>query len=215
MSACMTNERLKQDLAQAKDFLSSKQIPGWRISLRIPVSIWVGAHLHGSHVTPFCGSEACGGEFMWMAEEAVQNYPHGASYLFRFFLYSAENFKKHFFNILFGKSGKWALSLYLITTPSRNAELMCWCCKLFQSPWWAQMLSAAGGIFHEMKCHQRYSTYVGVLIKSVFSDCELLEHAYLKLACLIGCVCVFVCAFFVRGRASLEMCMSVSQSLYV
>lgn len=123
--------------------------------------------------------------------------------------------KNIFFNILCGKSGKWALSLYLITTPSRNAELMCWCCKLFQSPWWAQMLSAAGGIFHEMKCHQRYSTYVGVLIKSVFSDCELLEHAYLKLACLIGCVCVFVCAFFVRGRASLEMCMSVSQSLYV
>lgn len=61
---CRANERLKQDLAQAKDFLSSKQIPGWRISLRIPVSIWVGAHLRGSHVTPFCGSEACGGEFM-------------------------------------------------------------------------------------------------------------------------------------------------------
>ena len=35
--------------------------------------------------------------------------------------------------------------------------------------------------------------YVGVLIKSVFSDCELLKHAYLKLACLIGCVCVCVC----------------------
>lgn len=31
--------------------------------------------------------------------------------------------------------------------------------------------------------------YVGVLIKSVFSDCELLKHVYLKLACLIGCVC--------------------------
>lgn len=61
---CRANERLKQDLAQAKDFLSSKQIPGWRISLRIPVSIWVGAHLRGSHITPFCGSEACGGEFM-------------------------------------------------------------------------------------------------------------------------------------------------------
>lgn len=56
---CRANERLKQDLAQAKDFLSSKQIPGWRISLRIPISIWVG-----SHVTPFCGSVACGGEFM-------------------------------------------------------------------------------------------------------------------------------------------------------
>lgn len=34
---------------------------------------------------------------------------------------------------------------------------------------------------------------VGVLIKSDFSDCELLKHAYLKLACLIGCVCVCVC----------------------
>ncbi len=35
--------------------------------------------------------------------------------------------------------------------------------------------------------------YVGVLIKSAFSDCVLLKHAYLKLACLIGCVCVSVC----------------------
>lgn len=34
--------------------------------------------------------------------------------------------------------------------------------------------------------------YVGVLIKSVFSDCELLKHAYLKPACLIGHVCVCV-----------------------
>lgn len=43
--------------------------------------------------------------------------------------------------------------------------------------------------------------YVGVLIKSVFSDCELLKHAYLELACLIGCVCVraLVYAFSVRG----------------
>lgn len=30
--------------------------------------------------------------------------------------------------------------------------------------------------------------YVGVLIKAVFSDCELLQHAYPKLACLIMCV---------------------------
>lgn len=38
--------------------------------------------------------------------------------------------------------------------------------------------------------------YVGVLIKSVFSDCELLKHVYLKLSCLIGCVCVSVCLLY-------------------
>lgn len=54
------------------------------------------------------------------------------------------------------------------------------------------MLGAAGGILEEMKCHQREIQNVGVLIKSV-SDCELLKHAYLELACLIGCVCVCVC----------------------
>lgn len=32
--------------------------------------------------------------------------------------------------------------------------------------------------------------YVGVLIKSASSDCELLKRAYLKLACLIGRVCL-------------------------
>lgn len=45
--------------------------------------------------------------------------------------------------------------------------------------------------------------YVGVLIKSVFSDCELLKLSYLKLACIIRCVCVrantCVCVFTVRG----------------
>lgn len=50
-----------------------------------------------------------------------------------------------------------------------------------------------------MKCHQRYSMQESFqLIKSVFSDCELLKHAYLKLACLIGmCVREYVPSLYV------------------
>ena len=51
--------------------------------------------------------------------------------------------------------------------------------------------------------------YVGVLIKSVFSDCELLKHAYLKPAWLIGCVrlsaCLFVCGRTLFGNVRVRI----------